>query len=259
MPERTGGMLCRVNSPARIGMIALMAPALWGQSQLLPIVSPAIFPTLSYGPDAWSILTLANPAGAPKTVKVDVFRSSGERLPIGPLYTLQPGGTVDIRIDGPHAALESCWARIEDVSRRRSRPGLEAAAREERLQGDRLEVFSQTVARTAVAGRWLSPAGAVGGKSLFFLNISDKSAAIGVCATDDPRLLSCRRDGSVAPRVTVNPRQSVVLKVRRVGKQYLLIESTARIPSIVGILRSESGTSRVFSTESAIDFDDPAQ
>jgi len=39
----------------------------------------------------------------------------------------------------------------------------------------------------------------------------------------------------------------------------LLIESSVRVNAIIGLLRSEPGTRRVFWTESSVNFDEPTQ
>jgi hypothetical protein len=183
-----------------------------------------IFPHLSYGPSAWSLLRLKNPAIFPKTVKVDVYRGNGERLSINSMYTLGPGETVDIRIDGHMVSNdESSWAKVEDVSTPRSKPSLQASAREEQLNGDTLDDFPQTVARAASAGRWVSPAAEVRSRNVFFLNVSDQSTVLNICSTDAAQWRSCSSSESGGFPVTVNPRQSVVLTIGRVRKRYLLI------------------------------------
>jgi len=199
-----------------------------------------------------------NPAASPKSVKVEVYGSNGERLPIEPLYTLKPGETVDIRIDGQSSSSESCWARVEDVSRERSKPSLQASAREEQVNGNTLEDYPQITARPTSAGRWLTPAVAVRGRSMFFLNISDRSTVLKVCSTDASGQF-CGSNGPGISQIAVDPRQSVAIKFRSLRKRYLLIESSIRVTAVVGILRPESPTSRVFSTKSSITFDDSAR
>src|SRR5580698_3726165 len=71
-----------------------------GPTVFFPVESYVIFPTLSYGPGSWSLIRLANPADSPKSLKVEVYRGNGERLPIDSMYTLKSGETIDIRLDG---------------------------------------------------------------------------------------------------------------------------------------------------------------
>jgi hypothetical protein len=253
-----------VSSLYRLLRASLVVSAMLGQQspptsnsiQVFPVVSPQIFPTLSYGPSAWSLLRLTNPAASPKSVKVSVYRSNGELLPIDSLYTLKPGEMVDIRIDGQQVSYyESCWARVEDVSIRKSKPSLQVSAREEQVTGNTLEDHPQTIARSSPAGRWLVSAVAVGDRSAFFLNVSDKPTLLNVCSADTAWRPSCSRNGS-GTHVAVNPRQSVVLKFRNLRQPYLLVESSVRVNAIFGLLRLEPGTRRVFSTESSVNFDE---
>lgn len=250
-----------MNCPCRLLFAGLIAPLLWGQQtqtapgsnvspsvESYPVETPQIFPSLSYGPNAWSILRLTNPAASPKSVKVDVYCGDGERLSLEPLYTVNPHDSVEIRIEGDKSKDEMCWARIEDVSQRKSKPSLQANARAEEVNGNKLENFPQRVAKPERNNRWLSPAASVSNRDLFFLNTSDKATVLTVCPFD--AVVPCT--GPI--RVAVNPKQSVVLKVGTIRRSYLLIRSSVTVSAVIGLLRAGSSTTRVFSAESSIDF-----
>ena len=257
-------MLCAVDSWCWLLAVSLAGLPLWGQRpspdelRTISISAPAIFPTLTYGPGAWSVLHLFNPAASTKTVKVDVYRGTGEHLPIETLYTLKGGATADIRIDGQTSLYESCWARIEDVSVPRQKPALQASAREERVVGNRLENYPKTVGHLAPAARWVTLAQTASEKRIFFLNVSNESTVLKVCATDDARN-GCDTRNRRTSTVTANAKQSVVLDVARLRSRYFLIESSNRVDAIIGLLRPEEGTSRVFSSETSITFEEPAR
>jgi hypothetical protein len=250
-----------MNCPCRLLFAGLIAPLLWGQqTQPAPgsdgspaatsysVETPRIFPSLSYGPHAWSLLHLTNPSGSPKSAKVDVYCAKGDRLPLEPVYTVSPHGGVDIRIEGNSSKDEMCWARIEDVSQRKSKPSLQANARAEEVNGNKLEEFPQRVAKPERNNHWLSPAASVSNRDLFFLNTSDKATVLDICSIDIRT--ACRE----SIRVRVEAKQSVVLKVGTLRKTYLLIQSSVTVPAVIGLLRAGPSTSRVFSTESSIDF-----
>jgi hypothetical protein len=174
------------------------------------------------------------------------------------MYTLNSGETIDIRINGKASVYESCWAQVQDVSVRRSKPNLQAGAREEQVKGDTLEDFQQTIARPQPFEGWLYPAGEVAGKDVFLLNVSDKPTVLAVCAAralpDSP--VYCVEKPALIP---VSPKQTVVLGIRNLHRPYLLIQSAVKVDAIFGFLRPESGIRRTFSTESSIDFNDPSR
>jgi hypothetical protein len=250
------GMLASVNGRTWLLTPFLTAALLWGQSRRT--TDPAIFPILSYGPNAWSLLRLENPADSPKSVQVDVYRHDGTRLPIQSLYRLKPRETVEIRIEDPATDYESCWARVADVSNPRSRPSLLVSAREEEVKGNHLEEYPQTASLPATAGRWVTDASAVSERKVLFLNISGQATALKVCGANSPRS-SCDGKSAATSHVTANPRQSVVLRIATLRKPYLVIESSTNGAAIIGLLRPESGTSRVYSSETSVTFDDPAR
>jgi len=211
--------------------LVLITSILWGQqaasttrpSRFFSVAPLVIFPTLTYGPDSWSLLRLQNPAAVSKVAKIVAYRSDGEPMLTNSLYTLKPGETIDIRIGVQSSSSERCWARVEDMSSRRSKPSLRVSAGEEHLNGDVLEDYQQTTASPRLVRRWLNSARAVSGRNVLFLNVSDKPTIISVCSTFSSP--DCDRTGTT--RIGVNAKQMVVLSVRKIGRPYLLIKPIA--------------------------------
>ena len=169
------------------------------------------------------------------------------------MYTLKSGETIDIRLDGRALVYESCWARVEDVSIPRSKLNLQASAREEQVEGDTLEDFQQTIASPKRFEGWF---GEVADRNVFLLNISVKPTVLEVCEGNCNPFTSLTCAKKTAIHVPVNPKQTVVLDLRKAHGSPL-IRSAVPVDAVFGFLRRESGTRRTFSTESSIDFDNP--
>lgn len=132
-------------------------------------------------------------------------------------------------------------------------------AREEVLEGNKLSDFPKKPGEPVSFARGASPASAVRGKDLYFLNVSDKSTVLTFCASENTKTGLCDKKGTKTSHFTVNPKQSLLLKVGNLRGRYLLIESSSPGFAIIGVLKAVAGTTRVFGTNSTIDFGDPVQ
>jgi hypothetical protein len=239
-----------VSRTSRLLVVVLTAPLL---AQRVPLKPAQIFPDLLYGPDAWSLLRIANLSPFMKSARLDVYRGDGKALQSGRIVTLSPNQSVDIRIEEPTKELALCWARIEDISTNKSGPPLEASARVEHVVGNKLEDFPQHALPPDRTGRWLSPAKAVSNRNLFFLNISDAPTVLEICSVNTFPACSAK-----PVRTAVKPKQAIILKIGSLRKRALLIRSTPVVVSIIGLLGPDMPTTREYSSESSITFDEPS-
>lgn len=238
-------------------LVALAAPSLAQSGPSYPLEPIQVFANLSYGPNAWSLLSLNNPSTFIKSARVDIYRSDGKPIRSGRVVTLAPNQSLDIRIEKQARAVELCWARVEDTSKSKSGQPLQASARVERVVGNKLEDFPQYVIPPQAADQWVSPANAVSEKELFFLNTADTPTLLEVCSID--RWATCWAEGVKPVRTPVKPRQAIVLRIGNIRKRALLIRSIPRVVSVIGLLGPELPMIREYSSQSFITFDEPAQ
>lgn len=238
-------------------LVLLAGPLPAQRAPIYPVKRAQIFPNLSYGPGAWSLLTLSNPSPFSKLARIEVYRSDGTPMQPGRVVTLPPKQSIDLRIEEPAMHAELCWARIEDISKNRGGQPIEASARLEQVNGNRLEDFARSVMPMQHAGQWISPADAVSNKSLFFLNTSRKATILEICSVNSQP--SCSTEGAKPVRTPVKARQAIILEIGTLRKRALLIRSTPSVESIIGLLESETPTTREYSSESSISFDEPAE
>ena len=193
----------------------------------------------------------------PKTVRVDVYRSDGSPIQSEHIVTLAPRQSIDIRIEERTTVNKSCWARVEDISKNKSRQPLEASARVEHITGNTLEDFPEDAFPSERTGKWLSPAKGVSNKLLFFLNVSDRPTVLEMCSVNTGS--TCSAENAKPLRTAVKPRQAVVLKIGNLQRRTLSIRSTPAVMSIIGLLQPEMPKTREYSSESSVSFDEPAQ
>ncbi len=247
-------MLSFVSLTSRLFLVVLAGRLLAQQAPVFPVKSVQIFPTLGCGPDEWSLLRLTNPSAVARSVGVDVYCASGKRIQPDHVVTLPPDESTDIRIEEHTTKNELCWARVEDVSKEKAGPPIEASARMERIMGNTLDDFPQLAMPPQRRNQWLSPAKAVSNKQVFFLNISDAATALEICSVNTRPKCA---EGTKPVHTVVRPRQAVVLTIGNLQRPRLLIRSMHVVPCIIGLLRPDMPAAREYSTESSITFDEP--
>ncbi|MBZ5575644.1 MAG: hypothetical protein LAP40_03675 [Acidobacteriia bacterium] len=227
----------------------LLIPALWGQpSEPAPSLQVHYIPALAYGPSEWSILKLTNASASVQSVTVDVYGESGDRLPIGPAFTAEPGATLDVRVEDSGAATSAmAWARVTAFA------GLDVQAFVEILQGNAIEDFARRAHSPSADSHWVSRASVVQGKQLYFLNVAEHPTFVTFCAVNNARQASCPK-GPPAARYPVNPGQAVSVEVGRLGRRYFLTESSAPGAAILALFDEGQGIRKLFSSKSDIRF-----
>ena len=243
-----------MNRAARSLLVVLISPLLAQQAPFFPVKPSQIFPSLSYGLDAWSLLRIRNPSTVAKSALVAVYRADGEPLQPERIIPLAPRQSTDIRIEEPAADYEVCWASVVDVSKNKSGEPLQADARVERVAGNKLEDFPQSASLPDRTGHWMSPADGVSNQRLFFLNLSDSPTNLEICSVNFGP--TCSAAGARATSATVKGKQSIVLNIGVLKRRGLLIRSVPVVPSIIGLLQPSIPTTREYSSESSITFDE---
>jgi len=229
--------------------VVMAAPAMWAQSpESATDVRVLEIPALAYGADMWSILRLTNTSASPQSVSVEAYGRKGDRLPIGPAFTVPPGAPLDVRIDGKGDP-EMGWARVTAAA------AVDVKAFVEVLEGNAIEDFARHPHDASGESRWVSRASSVEGKQLYFLNVADQPTVVSFCTSDDPRPSGCGKKKPAPVRFPVNPKQSVAVDVRKLLRRYFVIESSVPGGAILALFEDAAGTRKVFSSNSEIRFD----
>ena len=236
-------------------LIALIAPSWCQQPPEYPVRYELIFPSLLLGRSSWSLVRLTNTSNVSKSARVEAYCGKGQALPLQRNWRVMPGASQNVRIEFDSQYPQLCWVRIE--ARSRSEPVLQASARLEQVDGNKLMDFPLYVSLIERTKYWLSPGDAVSNQRLYFLNLSNKATTLEVCSVNAQP--TCSADHSKPTRATVEPRQSIVLTIGKLQKRELSISSAPFVPSVIGLLRPEAPTTREFSSQSSIRFDEPVQ
>lgn len=211
-------------------------------------------PALGYSQDAWSILRFTNSSDFPAPLHVDVYCGAGDRLPLGPAFTMEPGKPLDIRIEAPSKIPVLCWAR---VASRLHPPQMQVQAFIEILKGNQLEDFDRKPALATANAAWAISGVSVSGQQLYVLNTGEKQTVMTFCASNKLDFKACEHKGSNAVQRVANPRQAVLLDIRKFGKKYLIALSSHPGRAIIEVFNDDPGHRRVYGAESSISFDAP--
>ena len=198
----------------------------------------------------WSIIRLTNTGTAPASARVEVYQEDGMRLPLGPMFDIEPGATRDIRIDGKTGRDEVCWARValgDDV---------EARGIVEILKGDALEDFPRAAHELTDRARWVTLTSAVTGKYLYFLNAAEQATVVTFCAADQPQPGVCKKKQTTSIRVPVGPRQLIGVQVRKPHRRFFITESSAPGAAVLTLFDTGPGDKRFFGSKSTVEFGD---
>ena len=235
--------------------LALLAPVLCGQTPAGAVPGRTWYiPALGYGPDAWSIVRIANPAATRRTAQVDVYRQSGERMPLPSTVEVEPGASVDVRIEGKSATGEVCWARVAEMHDDPATPDLEVHGFVEILAGNAIADFAREPHRLMPEGHWASPASRVDGKLLYFLNVAGTPTIVSFCAANQAPPAVCQKPGNHTSRYLLKSNQSISVQVRKLRRKYFVVESASPSEAILVMFEDAPGTRRVFSSKSSIEY-----
>ena len=241
---------------SRLLAVAVLAPALWAQS---PVNASRTWdiPALAYGPNMWSILRLTNRAATPRTLRLEVYRENGDRLPIAGRLDLVAGEMRDIRIDSPTGDEESCWAKVTELS---EDAAVEVEASVEMLKGNAIESYPRKAKNPSANDVWVTRAAEVEGKQVYFLNVFNWPTTLEFCATNQREQRTCQAPGrTAAARFRVNPNQAVAVQVKKLRQRYFIAQYTVPGRAILLLFTDGPGSKRVFSSESFIEFDTPVR
>jgi len=238
-------------------------------------------PGLSFGKNRWSIVRITNPSLLQRTVMLDVYRESGTRFAIQPVFDLQarqildivfePGSVTLFRRIAPEPGdskgdwtLEYVltggmpeggnWVRVAQA-REAGKPDLEVRAVEEYLDGDKLFDLAREASEPVDLSLPVSMrASDVRGRQFYFLNTSDRQTLVALCAENRIVRAPCQSRNRPVSHFVVKPNQMFVVNVKRLTQKYFFVESSAGGKAILAKLARGNGTTRVFSTESSISF-----
>jgi len=213
-------------------------------------------PALGYSPDAWSILRITNNTDSAASFRVDVFCAAGDRFPLNSPVSIEPGKTLDIRIEAPTSVPVLCWARVTEMSGERSQ-GVQLRAFLERLKGNQLEDFERKPGFETSNPAWAIPKPQIADRQLYLLNASETPTQFTFCASDTPDPKACHRKGANLLQRVAHPREAVVMNVKKFPKKYLITQSSHPGGVIIQVFDDTPGHRRVYTTESTISFGDP--
>jgi hypothetical protein len=224
----------------------LLVPVLSAQNPVRTLYIPA----LAYGPDVWSIVRLTNTGSTPQTARLEVYRENGTALPIGPAYDLQPGATLDVRIDAKTEDAEMCWARVILPDNVRVRGFVEI------LEGNALEDFPRAPHQVSDLPRWVTLSDRIQGKQMYFLNAADRPTVVAFCAARQATADACQKKGTPSARFRVGPRQSISVQVRKLRGRFFITESSAPEAAVLVLFDNGPGIRKTFGSNSSIEFGD---
>jgi hypothetical protein len=213
-------------------------------------------PALGYSPDAWSILRFTNNTDSAALLRADVYCGPGDRFPLNSPVSVEPGKTLDFRIEAPTTVPVLCWARVTEIAGERS-TGVQFRAFVERLKGNQLEDFERNVGFETSNPAWAIPERQVADRQLYLLNASQTSTQFTFCAADSPDPTACHRKGVNLVQRVARPREAVVINVNKFPKKYLITQSSHPGGVIVQVFDDQPGHRRVYTSESTISFGDP--
>ncbi len=212
-------------------------------------------PALGYSSDAWSILRITDNRDSAALLSVDVYCGGGDRFPLNSPVSIEPGKTLDIRIEAPTSVPVLCWARVAEISGERS-PGVQLRAFLERLKGNQLEDFERKPGFETSNPAWAIPQPQIAGQQLYILNASEAPTQFTFCAANSPDPKACHRKGVNLVQRVAHPREAVVINVKKFPKKYLITESSHPGGVIVQVFDDQPGHRRVYTSESTISFGD---
>ncbi len=213
-------------------------------------------PALGYSPDAWSILRITNNTDSGALLRADVYCGAGDRFPLNSPVSVEPGKTLDIRIEAPTSVPMLCWARVSQISGEGS-AGLQLRAFLERLKGNQLEDFERRPGFQTSNPAWAIPEPQIGGRQLYILNASETATQFTFCASNSPDPKACHRKGVNLVQRVAHPREAVVINVNKFPKKYLITQCSHPGGVIVQVFDDQPGHRRVYTSESTISFGDP--
>ncbi|GEM_PF-3584736 len=226
---------------------ALLAPLLFAQTA----ASVGYIPALAYGPNVWSIIRLASSAATRQSAEIRVYREDGMPLPLEASYSVDPGATVDIRIDPKSAEDQMCWARVVLPD------GVTARGFVEILQDNALEDFAREAHDLSGDARWVTLASRVQGKQMYFLNAAAAPTVVTFCASNQAPLSACEKKGVRAARYRVGANQSLAVQVHRLRGKFFITESSAPGAAVLALFDNGPGTKRTFGSNSSVEFGEP--
>jgi hypothetical protein len=263
--RRCGSILFNVVN-AYISLIVIVALASGVRAQTPPdLASTSLslepaqvweIPALGYGANAWSILRLTNNSDSAASLQVDVYCGAGNRMPLGPAFAVEPHKALDIRIDAQSVVAVLCWARVSVFSGMRG-PGIQLRAFLETLNGNQLEDFDREPSLASGNSAWALPEPEIAGQQLYVLNASDKPTVLTFCVANKPEAKACQSKGANPVHRLANPRQAILVDVKKFRKKYLIAESSEPGRAIIQVFNDQPGHRRVYSSESSISFDTP--
>ena len=247
---------------ARVSLFLALTLANFARAQT-PLASSSLsiaprqtweIPALGYSPDAWSILRFTNNTDSAALFRADVYCGGGDRLPLNSPVSVEPGKTLDIRIEAPTSVPVLCWARVTEISGERE--GVQLQAFLERLKGNQLEEFERRPAFQTSNPAWAIPERQVANGQLYILNASETPTQFIFCAADTPDPKACHRKGVSLVQRVAHPREAVVINVNKFPKKYLITQSSHPGGVIIQVFDDTPGHRRVYTSESTISFGD---
>jgi hypothetical protein len=214
-------------------------------------------------------------------MKVDIYRESGDRLKIKPIFDLRPEETLEIAIESREVGVYSrssqlpgdlngprileitlagatpsegwSWVRISQT-REDGIPDLEVRAFKEVINGDKISDFRMDPKEPVELRSWMIRAPVVRGQTLSFLNVSEQPTNVMFCVANKVRPDPCERKDSFATGFLVKPNQFLVVNVKTFPQKYFFVESSVPVKAILAKFAPAKGTTKVFSSESSISF-----
>jgi hypothetical protein len=219
--------------------------------------NPRIYPALFWGDHQWVSIKLLNQSSNSKTVRVDVYRKSGEQISLKPVYEIGPERSVEVRLDNqamPELGTEQWgWARVEELDS--ASDGLVVKTSIEILRGDELSTFAVTpYAEQSPGNKWEQRTTLASNRNFYVLNTSGEAVSLAICVTNDDGFAACGNKDRVLLRREMPAHATVVMRFGKLPRKYLAIDMMPASSAILGFLSPQKGDKHKFSSDSSVVF-----
>ena len=201
----------------------------------------------------WSVLRISNRSAMPETVRVEIYREDGERVPLEPQVTVGAGATREIRIDPRSSTDQLCWAKVVEPP---GKPPVEVQASIEILEGNTLEEFARQPHRASPNAHWVTRSAALQGRHLYFLNAGSPTV-VSFCTAKKPSADECDRRKSNVARFELKSGQALSVQVHRLRQPFFITRSSVPEAAVLVMLEQSPGHKSFFSSHSSVEFNEP--
>jgi hypothetical protein len=218
-------------------------------------------PAISYGPNHWSVVKIANSGTDRAPMRFEVYRADGSTHPASAEFLSEPQGEQEIRVEGAQVGFTEpftyAWVRVTYPEQAQ---GIKITTSMDRIDEEDKNLLHSVARDPEVLADpprtiWVYKTDGLQGKSLYFLNVGDEEATVRLCQGNT---------GALCPSSTVQMHlegRTSLLRSTLLGltSAFLIIQTEQQSKLVVMLLTPSAGELKQFKTNSTINFDAPDQ